>query len=162
MSTRRGMLIAGGALLAGGALAAGSPSRLPHAVSLRRELASAQAAGKALVVMVSLDGCPWCRMVREGWLLPLLAAGQPVVQVEIARDLPLEDAGGRSSTHRDFAKALGVRVAPTVLFLAADGREAAPRIAGVPLPDFYGAYLQERLDAANREVAMLPGKPVAP
>lgn len=161
MSTRRGVLVAAGAWLAGVAAAADAPRDLPRAASLRREIASAQAAGKALVVMVSLEGCPWCRMVREGWLLPLHAAGQPVVQVEMTGDLPLEDARGRPGSHRALVKALDVRVAPTVLFLSADGREAAPRIAGVPLPDFYGAYLQERLDAANREVAKLTGKPVA-
>lgn len=153
MSTRRGVLVAAGGWLAGGALAAGGAADLPRAVSLRREIASARAAGKALVLMVSLEGCPWCRMVREGWLLPLHAAGQPVVQVEMGRDLPLEDAQGRSTSHGALVKALDVRVAPTVLFLSTNGREAAPRIAGVPLPDFYGAYLQERLDAANRQAA---------
>lgn len=153
MSTRRGVLVAGGAWLAGIAAAADGSRELPRAVSLRREIASAQAAGKALVAMVSLEGCPWCRMVREGWLLPLHEAGQPVVQVEMARELPLEDAQGRPTSHGALVKALGVRVAPTVLFLSPNGREAAPRIAGVPLPDFYGAYLQERLDLANRQAS---------
>jgi hypothetical protein len=108
------------------------------------------AGGRALVMLVSTEGCPWCRLVRQSYLLPLRAEGQPVVEIDMRSALRILDFQGAPSTPAQLAQALRVRVAPTVLFLAAGGREAAPRIAGVPLPDFYGAYLQERVDAANR------------
>lgn len=153
MSTRRTLLVAGAALLAGPAFARAPLAVLPRPDSLQRQVAAATASGKALVVLVSLEGCPWCKVVRESYLLPLLAEGQPVAQIEFSASLPLRDLQGQPSTHKDVVRALGVKVAPTVLFFGPGGREAAPRIAGMPLPDFYGAYLQERVEAANRAAA---------
>lgn len=160
MSTRRTVLAAAGSLLAAWMLPAAAQAQsaraaavLPRPASLAAELAGALGRGKALVVLVSLEGCPYCHLVRQSYLAPLRAEGQPVVQVELAEALPLLDPQGRPSTHEQLARALGVRVAPTVLFLGAGGREAAPRLDGVASADFYGAYLQERVDAANRAVA---------
>lgn len=153
MSTRRALLLAGGGLLAGGAAwPAAEQTALPVSSSLAQDLAAALAAGKALVVMVSLEGCPYCRIVRRSYLQPLRAAGQPVVQIEMGRSLPLADLRGRASTHGEVVRAWGARVAPTVLFLGRDGREAAPRLEGLLTEDFYGAYLQDRVEAANRTV----------
>jgi thioredoxin-related protein len=156
MSTRRGLLAASAYALAASVLPrlaqADTGPALPPAASLARELAAALATGKALVVMVSLGGCPYCKAVRESYLVPLRAEGQPVVQVELNRAIPVADFEGAASTHVKVVRALRVRVAPTVLFFGRGGKEAAPRIAGMPLPDFYGAYLQERVDLANRSI----------
>lgn len=152
MKTRRAALRVGAGTLAAFWLArtGASGATLPQAVSLAAEIARAAAARKALLVMVSLEGCPYCKLVRDSYLAPLHAAGQPIVQVEMGRSLPLVDAQGRASTHDQVVRALDVRVAPTVLFLRRGGIEAAARLTGVPLPDFYGAYLDERVEAANR------------
>lgn len=45
-----------------------------------------------------------------------------------------------------------MKAAPTLLFLGADGREVAARLQGASIPDFYGAYLEERLQTARREL----------
>lgn len=155
MSTRRALLQAAAASCAGAWLpASAAPVRLlPRPASLADELARALAARQALVVMVSLEGCPWCKLVRESYLVPLRSAGQAVVQVEMAESLPLVDLQGRTSTHQQVVRALDVRVAPTVLFFGRRGQEAAPRLAGMATPDFYGAYLDERVAAANRAAA---------
>lgn len=160
MSTRRAALRASLACMAAlvlprqgrAAQAAGAPS-LPRPESLVAELERALALRHALVVMVSLDGCPYCKLVRESYLMPLRASGQPVVQVELVGSLPLVDLRGRASTHAQIVRELDVRLAPTVLFLGRRGAEAAPRLSGVASPDFYGAYLHERVVAANRAVA---------
>ncbi len=156
--SRRGVLLAG-ARVAGCGLAAGvqalpaTQPLLPAPASLAAELRDALARGRALVLLASLEGCPWCAYVRTSWLAPLRAEGQPVVEIDLRQPAPVLDFQGAASTHAQVARALAVRVAPTVLFLGAGGRELAPRLAGVPLPDFYGAYLQERLTAANRAAA---------
>jgi hypothetical protein len=108
---------------------------------------------KALVVMVSLDGCPYCKLVRESYLVPLRAGGQPVFQLELTGSMPLLDLRGRDATHAQAVRGFDVRLAPTVLFLGRDGVEVAARLTGIASPDFYGAYLQERLETANRSVA---------
>ena len=156
MSTRRAALRAAVAGLAAWSslpiTASAAAPLLPRPASLATELQRAMGARKALVVMVSLDGCAWCRLVRESYLVPLRAGGQPVVQIELDGAMPLQDLAGRASTHAQVVRAFDVRLAPTVLFLGRGGAEAAPRLAGVASPDFYGAYLQERVDAANRSV----------
>lgn len=132
--------------------AAGKPA-LPVPASLAAELAGALRRGRALVVMVSLEGCPPCRLVRQNYLAPLLREGQPVVEIDMLGASALAGFGGAASTQRELSREWKVRVAPTVLFFGRGGREAAPRLTGLAIEDFYGAYLQERIDAANRAAA---------
>jgi thioredoxin-related protein len=127
---------------------------LRHPTSLRDELRQALAVRKALIVMVSLEGCPYCKLVRESYLVPLRTGGQPVVQLELNGSESLHDLQGRASSQAQVVRGFGVRLAPTVLFLGRGGAELAPRLTGVANPDFYGAYLQERVEAANRSVAV--------
>jgi hypothetical protein len=53
-------------------------------------------------------------------------------------------------TARRLAAPLGHRVAPTMPFFVIGGREEAPRLAGASIPDFCGAYLEQRIDTARR------------
>ena len=52
--------------------------------------------------------------------------------------------GGNSS-----AAIAQIKVAPTVLFFGRAGVEIAERLVGGYIPDFYGAYLDERLRLAR-------------
>ena len=155
---RRTVLHAGLAVAAGLVLPAHAAGPVQHAVlpqprSIAEELARALARKKALVVMVSLRGCPYCEIVRDAYLRGLLAGGQPVVQIEMTDSAPLADAQGKASTHQEVVRALDVRVAPTLLFFGRGGREVAERMPGMPSPDYYGYYLQQRVEAANRAAA---------
>ncbi|MBL0421602.1 hypothetical protein JI739_14695 [Ramlibacter sp. AW1] len=126
---------------------------LPRPASLQAEIARAGARRKSLVLMVSLEGCPYCKLVRESYLLPLRAEGQPVVQIELNLPAPVADPQGRPTTHEQLVREWNVRVAPTLLFLGRGGAELAPRLVGVGNPDFYGAYLDQRIETANRAAA---------
>jgi hypothetical protein len=64
----------------------------------------------------------------------------------------IHDPVGRATTHDQLIRDWRVRVAPTVLFLGKGGAELAPRLVGGMLPDFYGAYLLERVVAAQASV----------
>lgn len=153
LSRRRLLQTAGGVGLA--PLAAWSQGRgrvvLPSAVSLPEELAAANRAGLPLVVLVSLDGCPFCREARDSHLGPLRdEQRQPVVQVDMRSAAQVRDFSGRSVSHDGLIKSWSINVAPTVLFFGPGGREIAPRLVGGYLPDFYGAYLDERLAQARQ------------
>lgn len=137
--------------LAWGLPAAARAAVLPVARSLANELAAALRERKPLVVMASLDGCPFCRVVRDNYLAPLLREGAiAVVQVDMHSAQALSGFDGARSTHRDLLRTWSVKVAPTVLFFGPGGREVAARLEGASIPDFYGAYLDERLRAAQR------------
>lgn len=126
---------------------------LPMASSLPDSLASAQAARVPLVVMVSLPGCPFCPVVRQSYLAPLLASGQAqVVQVNMQGSAAMVALDRTPTTHARQVQAWQVRVAPTVLFFGAQGREVAQRLSGVGVIDFYGAYLDERLGLALQAI----------
>ena len=126
---------------------------LPAAESLPASLEHALQAKQPLVVMVSLHGCAFCKVVRENYLQPLRASGLQVVQVDMRDNRALVDFDGTSLTHDAWVRKQGIKLAPTVLFFGAQGREVATRLKGAYLPDFYGAYLDEQLAVARRMVA---------
>ncbi len=156
--TRRRLLsvgVASGMLAAlsgrrGDAFAA-EPPQLPAAQSLSNEVQQALRKGSPLVVMVSLDGCPFCKLARENYLAPLVRDERlPVVQVDMRSARALRNFTGAAATHDQMVRAWGVTIAPTVLFFGRGGVEVAERLTGGYIPDFYGAYLDERLAQARK------------
>ena len=130
-----------------------SAAALPTPASLADELAAALRAGRPLIVMASLHGCPFCRTVRDSYLAPLRAEqSQPVVQVDMDSKQLMRDFTGAQTTHERMLRDWRVSVAPTVLFFGRQGREVAKRLAGASIPDFYGAYLEERLREARKRL----------
>lgn len=132
------------------AFAQRSDKTLPMLTSLPESVERALQSKRPLVVMVSLVGCPFCKVVRENYLLPLRASGFEVVQVDMRDTRTLLDADGTTLTQDAWIRKHGIKLAPTVLFLGAQGREIATRLNGAYLPDFYNAYLEEQLAVAQR------------
>ena len=127
---------------------------LPSSRSLPHELSLSLRRGRPLLVMASLEGCPFCRRVRDHHLAPLLAeTGQPVVQVDMAGAAALTGFDGQATTHDQQLRAWKVTVAPTVLFFGRGGHEVAERLVGASIPDYYGAYLEQRLQAALKRLS---------
>jgi thioredoxin-related protein len=119
-------------------------------MSLMDDLKKALAKRSPLIVMVSLEGCPYCQTVRESHLAPLVRReGLPVVQVDMRSKSPIKDFKGAVVSHDALIRAWGVRVAPTVLFFGPGGEEISERLVGGYIPDFYGAYLDDRLRLAR-------------
>lgn len=133
-----------------GVAQAATDAPLPPSQSLARELAQALQHHEPLVVMVSLPNCPFCRISRRSHLNPMWKAGLHIVQVDMRTDTPTEDFEGKPVTHDDMARRWHIKVAPTLLFIGAGGKEVAERMQGTYLPDFYGPYLQERLEMARK------------
>lgn len=119
-------------------------------MSLMDDLKKALAKRSPLLVMVSLEGCPYCQTVRESHLAPLVRReGLPVVQVDMRSKSPIKDFKGSVVTHDSLIRSWGVRVAPTVLFFGPGGEEISERLVGGYIPDFYGSYLDDRLRLAR-------------
>lgn len=128
--------------------------RLTTATALREELRAALLRAQTLVVMVSPEGCPFCRTVLQYHLLPLQQEGQPIVQVNMRSNARVLDFAGDSRTHDELVRTWNVASAPTLLFFGSAAREVAPRLQGSSIPDFYGAYLEERLQTARLTTAV--------
>lgn len=135
------------------AAATGHAATLPAPGSLASALALALRSGQPLVVLASADGCAWCKLVRDSYLAPLRRdQGLQAVQLDLGSRAGLVDFAGGASTHDELLRRWRVQVAPTLLFFGRDGREVAPRLVGVA-PDFFGAYLDQRLATARRGLA---------
>ena len=129
---------------------AGSGRDIPAPKSLYADLASASKLAMPLLVFISLDNCPFCKIARENYLIPLMNEQSiPVVQVNFRHATSLLDAHGNKTTQDQQIRAWGVKVAPTLLFLGKNGQEIAPRLVGGTTSDFYGAYLAERVQTAR-------------
>lgn len=138
-------------LRVGSAFASGTS--LPPSHSLAQELVLAIKLRQPLVVMVSLHGCPFCEVVRNNYLAPMLRQeGLPVTQIDMRNDAMTEDFEGVPTSHDRMVRNWNVTIAPTVLFFGRGGREIADRLEGGYLPDFYGSYLDDRLLAARRRI----------
>lgn len=135
-------------------LPARASTELPTPTSLRGAAQAAATRGEPLVVMTTLSGCPYCDLVRNHYLLPMQREGKVhAVQLDIRdRASHLQDFKGSTTTPGEQARAWKARFAPTVLFFGLDGQELAERLVGVAVPDFYGEYLEARLQEARRKL----------
>lgn len=143
---------AGAALVVPVAWAQTREKHLPSTASLPQSLQQALQAKQPLVVMVSLEGCPFCKVVRENYLLPLQREGLPVVQINMRDKTELIGFDGNTQTQDALIRQWRIKIAPTVLFFGERGQEVATRLTGAYLPDFYNAYLEEQLAVARRAV----------
>jgi thioredoxin-related protein len=132
------------------ALRPAQAAELPAAHHLKDELAAALARREPLVVMVSLEGCPFCKVARNNYLAPMHEQeGLHVAQVDMRSRSRVLDFQGKAVTHDDLVRQWKIRIAPTVLFFGRGGVEVAERLVGGYIPDFYGAYLDQRLAQAR-------------
>jgi thioredoxin-related protein len=121
------------------------PATLPAAQSLPDELARALKNKQPLIVMVSLDGCVFCRQARQSHLSPMVRAGTAIVQVDMRNNQPVLDFSGKLTTHDLLTRQWKVSITPTLLFFGPGGKEVAERMEGAYQPDFYGPYLEDRM-----------------
>lgn len=133
----------------GWAHAQSAVAALPTARSLPDELALALKSGQPLLVMVSLEGCIFCKIARQSHLAPMSRQGQPIVQVDMRSSQVVTDFEGRQTTHDELVRRWKISITPTLLFFGARGREVAERMEGAYQPDFYGPYLEERLSRSR-------------
>ncbi len=143
------------AVLGTGPAAAGG---VPEARDLSADAGQVAQHKTPLVVMFSRDDCPYCDVVRDRYLVPLIedsSAAAPVLVrvVHLGHHTPLKDFSGRTSTHTAFARAQGVDFVPTLRFFDAGGRMLVPDMIGLMLEDFYALYLTASIGDAQAKLA---------
>ena len=99
--------------------------------------------------------CGYCRTVDEEFL-QTMAEDEAyrdrllIRRVEIDSDTPEIQWQDVSYTPIEFARLLGVQLVPQVMFFDPNGQQVVDELKGVTVPDFYPAYLDQRLKAAER------------
>ena len=142
-------------LLAGfySANALSAEARVVEISDLRVEAKLSEAKGVPILLMIAADHCPYCSLVEEDVIKPMIISGDYVNKVLI-RKLDLDTQGdvvdfdGVKIDSSELANRYDIDVTPTVLFLDGSGRQVARRMVGVSTIDYYGYYLDEAIDKA--------------
>ncbi len=109
---------------------------------------------KVMVVMVGLEGCPYCAKLKKQVLIPELKNGE-LNNKWLLRELLIDNEAthigfdGKSINSLAFAQSIKATVTPTLLFLSPNGVEIGKRIIGTGgALDFYDFYLKRSINEA--------------
>lgn len=147
-----------GLILAWWTCAAAAIQPVPKAVNLAADGKIAHAARQPIVILFSRKLCTWCDKARREHVNAMATqaasttAGPLFRQIDLDTDTPLVDFSGQPSSHREFARHHNVKMTPTLLFLADDGRELAPPIVGYRLPEFYGTLIEDAIEDSRHRL----------
>lgn len=149
-------------ILACAALANPAPGRaaLPMTHDLEALLREAQVQRVPVLLAFMQKDCPYCARARRH-LGPLLASaewgGRALMrEIDIDSTMRMRDFEGRLTTPRDFARAQGIRMVPTIMVFDDHGRRAGEPVVGLLTEDFYSAYIVQALEAGYTQVTAAP------
>jgi thioredoxin-related protein len=135
--------------------AARADAAVPYTADLRADARAAAQNRTPLLLFVSLQGCPYCERVRREYLGPMSGDPEQKARVMI-RELRIEatvaDFAGKPRLGREIAADMKIGMYPTVVLVDANGTILAEPLVGFTVPDFYGAYLDDRIDTARGKI----------
>jgi thioredoxin-related protein len=110
-----------------------------------------------LLLLFSEADCPWCARARLEFLLPMQRNPEyqaKVMMREVGTDNPaaLVDFSGNTTTQAEFARSYRILMVPTVMLFGPRGETLAEPLAGFRIADYYGYFLDQRIDAALNEL----------
>lgn len=145
-------------LLTGNAVAEGRPITVPMLTDLASDAAQAQREDKPIILFFSLPGCPFCHVVRNNYLQPLLRDSTPkqrpiIREVDISSTQSLRNFDRGTDSPRSVAQRYKVIAAPTVIFVDSAGCMLAAPIVGGDIAGVYGGYLDNAFDMSARKIA---------
>lgn len=125
-----------------------------QAADLRTESLLAKQKGLILVIEFSADDCTYCRKLEDLFLLPMqrnAAYGDKILlrAVSLSDFDSVIDFDGRSVTTAEFAARYDVTLTPTLIFLNADGEEMSEKLVGIWSEDYFGGFIDDRIDEAR-------------
>ena len=120
--------------------------------------------GLVVVAMASLPNCPWCDLVLRDQLLPRMRSDTPphvrAVVLDITDRRPILGGGAPDNrapgqlawlaqSPQQWARRQRIRMAPTVFPIDLLGQAIGEPLIGYSSVDFYGAYLEDRIQLAK-------------
>ncbi len=133
--------------------------RVPVSTNLQVDAAIARARAVPLLLMFSLDDCPYCMVVREEFLDPMQRnddyRDKVLMRILKMDEAYITDFDGSRIAVDDLALRYGASIAPTVVLLDHQGKLLTERLLGLTTPDFYGGYLDEAIELSLRRLALV-------
>ncbi len=113
----------------------------------------AQAKNLPILLMFGTDECPYCELLKEDFLVPMLISGDYtdkiiIREVHIAADSDLIDFSGKIITVDELSARYKVTLFPTMVFIDSSGMPLVENIIGITTPELFGGTLDDRIDQA--------------
>jgi thioredoxin-related protein len=130
---------------------------VPFSRNLQQDAEAAKAIqGPVLVAFVG-DHCSYCERVLNEFLIPMSRnpdyQGKVVMRrIETSSERSLRDFSGAKSSHSRFASGYDIYLVPTVALFDGKGNLLGKPLVGLTTVDYYGLYLDERIDQAVAKV----------
>jgi thioredoxin-related protein len=121
------------------------------------EATAAQAKKVPILVMFTRRNCAFCTQVLQEFLLPMRRNAEyesKVImrQVDVGSSATLRTFSGKATTHARFARENRIKLTPTIKLFDAEGHELTEPLIGLTTPDYYGGFLDQRIDEALAKV----------
>lgn len=106
-----------------------------------------------ILIMFSQEQCPYCTIMEENYLRPMLRSGEYQDKV-IIRKIKIDDFDSLTDFDgsRIEADHLTGRyrawVTPTLIFLNSNGQEIAPKLVGIGTEGFFAGDIDNAIDVA--------------
>ena len=129
-----------------------------QATDLRDEARTVRENNLVLVLEFSSEYCAFCRKLEDLFLVPMQRNAEYDAKILI-RSVSLDsyetvvDFDGRSLSTTEFASRYEVSLTPTLLFLNAVGKELSEKLVGIWSEDFYGGFIDSRIDEARERLS---------
>ena len=117
------------------------------------EATNARTKNVPILVMFSRHNCAFCAQVQQEFLLPMrrnpeYEAKVIMRQVDVGSSSPLRTFSGKATTHARFARDNRIKLTPTIKWFDPEGRGLTEPLIGLTTPDYYGGFLDQRIDEA--------------
>ena len=127
------------------------------AADLREEARLARENDLLLVLEFSSQYCGYCRRLEELFLVPMQRNAdydRKILIRKVSLDMSetLVDFDGREKSTSEFASRYGVSLTPTLLFLNSEGVEMSEKLVGIWSEDYYGGFIDIRIDEARERM----------
>lgn len=136
--------------------AQGSPG-IPIMRDFAVEAKAAEAKGVPILVMFGRRNCAFCDQLLKEFLVPMshnaeYDAKVIMRQVDAGSSAKLRLLSGKKTTHARFARTHKIELTPTIKLFDAQGNELTEPLIGLSTPDYYGGFLDQRIDEALAKV----------
>ena len=127
------------------------------ASDLREEARIARDNNLVLVLEFTSEYCGYCRKLEELFLVPMQRNDEydsKILIRQVSLDLyeTLVDFEGRPMSTSEFAERYDVSLTPTLVFLNSEGVEMSEKLVGIWSEDFYGGFIDNRIDKARERL----------
>lgn len=129
------------------------PLSMKRATDLRQEAEMSRSRKLVILLEFSSEDCAYCRKLEKLFLLPMQRNADYDSKI-LVRSISLDagnrvvDFDGRSISTAEFAARYDVSLTPTMLFLNAEGEEMSERLVGIWSEDYFGWFIDTRIDEA--------------